>query len=312
MKKLILSWIIITIYTSLALAKWTPPDKDEDPVFKSSAPITYMFKSGDTMSGNLNMDGNEIISVSSINCSGYSGIVVDSARDFWAFRYDNGIGADNTGLFFDSISGQVCWLFLGSTVTALDIDNKIYYIGDCDITRVKSLEFSDGTLMDSTSTFCGATAETIKLIQYSTQAIPASTWTNLYFSTIVVEETQGDAFTWVQSSSNTITINEEGMFEISCCIHWQNNTGGDIEGLLVATRCQKNGATMRCTQREWKGTKKDEGQDSFHLTGTFYGEIGDVITFQAYTSNADIEFINATVFDYPVAYELWIKKLDRN
>ena len=50
----------------------------------------FVRKIGDTMTGSLIFNTTD------------TAIIIDTIRDFWPFRFANGIGIDNTGLFFDA------------------------------------------------------------------------------------------------------------------------------------------------------------------------------------------------------------------
>jgi len=72
-------------------------DTDDDSLMQSNSDDTIDVELGGTKIWQFNTDG---LWVNATN----DGFLIDSVRDFWAFRYDSGIGLDNTGVFFDALT----------------------------------------------------------------------------------------------------------------------------------------------------------------------------------------------------------------
>jgi len=96
------------------------------------------------------------------------------------------------------------------------------------------------------------------------------------------------------------------MYSFGGCIHFQNNSGGD-KTPLVASRLYRNGTDeLKCSQRAWKGTQKDGGEDVLSYNGTVNLVAGDTVVLQYYIDDNTIDFTSNAVFDNPVAYTLWL------
>jgi len=71
--------------------------------------------------GDKNFTTTDEISADHYDISGSDGLVFQSLGDKWLASFAAGLGADNTGLFFNSVSSLVEWKYVGFTPWAMDV-----------------------------------------------------------------------------------------------------------------------------------------------------------------------------------------------
>ena len=124
--------------------------------------------------------------------------------------------------------------------------------------------------------------------------------------TVIDAESSGDAVT-MNADNKTIEISRDGIYSLSGCFHFQNNSGSNIS-LQVGLRLVKNPGTedveMKCSQRYVGFDQQDGGENNLEYNATDYLEAGDTVRLQYYVNSTDVEFYSSNIFDNPVAYTL--------
>ncbi len=103
-------------------------------------------------STNINMNGNNILNISTTTYIGEAAIIIaDSLRDFWFGKFADGLGADNTGLIFSFTETAAQWRVNNLVFWSMDSINA-------DVINKGNLTIGDGTNNDRTITFSADTS----------------------------------------------------------------------------------------------------------------------------------------------------------
>ena len=180
-----------------------------------------------------------------------------------------------------------------------------------------ALEVNGGLIIDSLSVDGSAFADTtfdvfptIKIHRTDTfNVASANTWEAIQFTDTIPNETiNGGWYAWpVGSDSTKVLIEKSGLYQFGGCVHFQNNTGGNQDSLLVLSRITRNGNEARCSQREYyENGFKDLSATVLPYTGTVFCDAGDTISLEIYCSNTATDFISRPEFENVVAATLWL------
>jgi hypothetical protein len=96
----------------------------------------------------LRLDGGNTMATGIPIVSG-DGFVFETVVDTWAFRYKAGLGADNTGIFFNATSGLYEVRYLNATVFSVNVVNGNFTFGNTAMNSDRILTFA---AQDSTGT----------------------------------------------------------------------------------------------------------------------------------------------------------------
>lgn len=150
--------------------------------------------------------------------------------------------------------------------------------------------------------------ETLKAHRTTAETSPtAGAWTDCGTLTSIAGESSGDALS-LNADNKTVEINRDGIYFFGGCVHFQNNSGGNVS-LLVGCRLIINPGTddieMRCSQRAEEFDQQDGGEGVLTFTGaTASLSAGDTVRLQYYTNSTDIDFDSNDAFDSSVAWSI--------
>lgn len=132
-----------------------------------------------------------------------------------------------------------------------------------------------------------------------------NTWTDFSGFTIVEEDTI-TPYLSLNEDGKTFTVDRNGLYMFSGCIHVQNNTTGKITVTILSRIIINNTDETRCSQRGKTEDINANGEDILTYSGTVLLSKGDTIKLQYYNTNANLEFYSNSNFQESIAATLWM------